>query len=594
MMEFGMKLIGKSILVSSLVLVLLMSGCDLVNKNQNDTRSKIYGQDLIINEVFTISPDKYYAYSWIEILNPTRRTIPWFDQAYPSTGSAVGEGGILIHSTNSGTAWADTSYTPSVGTIRSINYANFDTGYACGDNETIYKITTSGTVIDLSNNIQNRDQTISFNSITNQSTYLQSQDGTFDRFNRYAYVVGDKGTVYRTLNAGNSWTRVPTTRFTTKKLRSIYSKFFKLYVVGDSGGFYNSLTNGTSWNTKQYPEPFRALTFYSVFFITDSIGWVSGQNGTVLYTTNQGTSWTPETTNVSANLRGSFFGLAPDGQPAGPLFSVGSGCVVGDNGTILHTADFGQTWTHASSGTSAQLNTVYFTDSLHGFAFGNGGVALATVDGGYVWQAQKSGTTQNLLSCHFLGLRDTVSIVYYLQMYAQRNYIFYDRTTGTINQDFITHSDVGNIFFQPGPISIAPNGFAVITNDGLKFDEHTKMGPGTSTRVDFGLAFDSTGQPLKWDLLPSSQLMLIKVSGEVNGGRVLFASTQVLDCVRWGGYRPTPDPFPNNQPAPSIPEGWSLARYNNVLDVDPTKESTKQDFYLTSSPIPGWFSQLSR
>jgi photosystem II stability/assembly factor-like uncharacterized protein len=595
MMEKVMNFLGKNILALCTLLVIFMYGCDLVNKNQSTPNVNSLGRDLIVNEVFTISPDKYYAYSWIEIYNPTPRTILWFDQVYPANGSAVGAVGEVIHTTNSGVTWTDTLTNSALGTLRSLNFANYDTGFACGDGETIYKVTHSG-LIDISGNIASRDASINLSSITNQSTYLTPVDGAFDRLNRYAYVVGDKGTILRTLLAGKTWLRVPTAGPPTKQnLRNIYSLFFKLYVVGDSGTFLISLNNGTNWTLKNYPQPYRGFNYYSNFFISDSLGWVAGDNGTILFTTNQGTSWTPETTYVNATLRGSFFGLVPSGQIP-PIFSVGSGCVVGDNGTILHTQDFGATWRSVNSGTSARLNSVYFTDSLHGWAFGNGGVIVATTDGGGSWHSEQSGTTQNLYSGHFLGLKDTVQVNYYLAMQAQRNYIFIDKTTGTINPDFIVRTDTGTVLFAPyqSNLSIAPGGFAVITNDSLKFDEHTKMGPGKTTRLNFGFGADSLGNILRWNLLPSSQIILAKTSYEINRNQILFYNNQIVDVVRWGGYRPKPDPYPQNQPAGSIPEFWSLARYNNVHNVDPLKESTKSDFYMTQTPIPGWYSQLSR
>ena len=57
------------------------------------------------------------------------------------------------------------------------------------------------------------------------------------------------------------------------------------------------------------------------------------------------------------------------------------------NGTILKTIDGGTTWTTLSSGTTNDLNSVYFTDANTGYAVGDTGTILKTIDGGTTWTA---------------------------------------------------------------------------------------------------------------------------------------------------------------------------------------------------------------
>jgi photosystem II stability/assembly factor-like uncharacterized protein len=65
-----------------------------------------------------------------------------------------------------------------------------------------------------------------------------------------------------------------------------------------------------------------------------------------------------------------------------------TGWVVGDNGTILKTADGGVTWTAQISGTSQDLRGVDFADALYGWAVGSGGTVVRTADGGVTWTPQ--------------------------------------------------------------------------------------------------------------------------------------------------------------------------------------------------------------
>lgn len=57
----------------------------------------------------------------------------------------------------------------------------------------------------------------------------------------------------------------------------------------------------------------------------------------------------------------------------------------GDDGTILHSTDAGGTWTPQSSGTTLDLIEVDFVDSQHGWALEKNGRVLRTSDGGGSW-----------------------------------------------------------------------------------------------------------------------------------------------------------------------------------------------------------------
>ncbi len=63
-----------------------------------------------------------------------------------------------------------------------------------------------------------------------------------------------------------------------------------------------------------------------------------------------------------------------------------TGWIVGERGTLLHTADGGQTWDVQESGTDLWLMNVAFTDENTGFASGNNSMVIYTLDGGETWQ----------------------------------------------------------------------------------------------------------------------------------------------------------------------------------------------------------------
>ena len=78
------------------------------------------------------------------------------------------------------------------------------------------------------------------------------------------------------------------------------------------------------------------------------------------------------------------------------------GTVVGTGGTILRTIDGGATWNQQTSGTSEGLTAVFFTDANNGTAVGSNGMIVRTVNGGTTWVIQNSGTQENLNAVSFL------------------------------------------------------------------------------------------------------------------------------------------------------------------------------------------------
>jgi len=84
------------------------------------------------------------------------------------------------------------------------------------------------------------------------------------------------------------------------------------------------------------------------------------------------------------------------------LTSATAGVAVGDDGTILTTADGGATWTRNASlpGLTAHLRSVAFASATAGVAVGDDGTVLASTDGGTTWVLQPgpSGLTADLRS----------------------------------------------------------------------------------------------------------------------------------------------------------------------------------------------------
>ena len=75
--------------------------------------------------------------------------------------------------------------------------------------------------------------------------------------------------------------------------------------------------------------------------------------------------------------------------------------IVGYYGTILHSADRGQTWEIQPSPARRALFSVRFVDALKGWISGSYGTVLHTGDGGKSWRAQPVDTAEHLFASNW-------------------------------------------------------------------------------------------------------------------------------------------------------------------------------------------------
>ena len=141
---------------------------------------------------------------------------------------------------------------------------------------------------------------------------------------------------------------------------------------------------------------------YQVDFVSATHGYAVGDAGTILATTNGGSTWTAQTSGSTAALLSVHF------------VSATTGWAVGSSGTILKTTNGGTTWTAQTSGTTGTLNTVYFVSPTRGWAAGSStsGNILSTTDGGATWTMQAAGTINSISSLSFSSGGHGVAVGY--------------------------------------------------------------------------------------------------------------------------------------------------------------------------------------
>jgi photosystem II stability/assembly factor-like uncharacterized protein len=189
------------------------------------------------------------------------------------------------------------------------------------------------------------------------------------------FVIGNNS-VYRTTNGGSTWDSLganglggPDIWFTNTKTG---------FACGNNGGIWTTTNAGVSWatvrdiNTSDGCQPY---LFNDIFFPTPAKGYAVGQVGAVLRTQDSGVTWTCSV-HDGPGFNAVFF---PD---------TNNGWTVGGSGRIMHTTDGGVSWSSQISGTSEDLNCVFFTSATAGFAAGGGAscVVVGTTSGGAGWQ----------------------------------------------------------------------------------------------------------------------------------------------------------------------------------------------------------------
>ena len=157
------------------------------------------------------------------------------------------------------------------------------------------------------------------------------------------------------------------------------------------------MSNGTEWipaNLSSFSvyEFAQSGTIYDLndsSFISTSVGWICGDDGHILKTTN-GTSFSELTTGVNNN----FFGI--------DFVDANTGYVCGSSGKIMKTTNGGTTWSSQTSGTAVTLNSINFASAAVGFACGTSNIIVGTTDGGTTWNnitTRSHGYTYNDIVC---------------------------------------------------------------------------------------------------------------------------------------------------------------------------------------------------
>ncbi len=147
------------------------------------------------------------------------------------------------------------------------------------------------------------------------------------------------------------------------------------------------ILNSTGLNAQEYWLKQESPTSknLNVCVFTDSLnGWIGGDSGLIMNTTNKGKSWNSQNSGVRNGIVSLYFvnknvgfGLSLEFDETPPNY-IGT--------RILTTKNGGSTWNNYLFGdTGVFLNTIYFLDTLNGFIGGSGGELFYTTNAGNTW-----------------------------------------------------------------------------------------------------------------------------------------------------------------------------------------------------------------
>ena len=284
----------------------------------------------------------------------------------------VGDEGIILNTTDGGTTWSEISC-PVTYPLYNVHFINADTGWVGGDNESITEImrtTDSGLSWEL------KTLTSSASEGNNDIEFIHGNPGDPPR----GFVTAGLSHVWTTDDYGENWVTSPIGGCGAGDLESI------CFIDKDEGWFVgtpsavqevsivHTTDGGQTFDIQDNPtDP--DIKLNCVSFADNQHGIAAGVGTTILYTSDGGINW--ESRTVS-NYRWQSVHLNQSGKA----------WAVGRNGTIVYSTDWGYTWTTQESGVASELREVIFINDNEGWIVGGGtglpGVILHTTNGGVI------------------------------------------------------------------------------------------------------------------------------------------------------------------------------------------------------------------
>lgn len=248
-------------------------------------------------------------------------------------------------------------------------------------------------------------------------------------FNEFTGVLAGQGGIWRSTNSGVNWTHV----WAIDDMNSFSFLTASIgLVAGNNGKVLKTTNGGLNWS---YTNTTISENLYAIDWANATVCWTVGQGGKIMKSTNSGSSWYSQTNPISEDLKDLYMPDPGNGYIAGgttrelfgstinggnnwvyPLNQEGffinamycfpsfdKVILIGSNGRIRRSINFGNTWSIISSSATFTLNSVYFADLSTGYIAGDNGTILKSTNEGVNWSLQSSSSVNNLKSINFIN-----------------------------------------------------------------------------------------------------------------------------------------------------------------------------------------------
>jgi photosystem II stability/assembly factor-like uncharacterized protein len=159
------------------------------------------------------------------------------------------------------------------------------------------------------------------------------------------------------------------------------------WVVGEPGYIIKTTDGGETWFHYNIGKD----SVCSIFFVDSLNGWAAGYSDPILHTTDGGNSWILQYSQLDNYIGKRIFFLNKD-----------VGWIIGSFKGIMKTTDGGANWHFYSSSGFYSLNDIHFLDENTGWGVGQYGRLMKTEDSGLSWFEYNTGLSEDLYSICFI------------------------------------------------------------------------------------------------------------------------------------------------------------------------------------------------
>lgn len=189
------------------------------------------------------------------------------------------------------------------------------------------------------------------------------------------YAGGSDGVIYKTTNAGLTWSSVNDTNVYMGGINDIH--FFDeqngLAAGSSSKGFYmiRTTNGGQNWTGVSTPT---TSTCYQFYFDSPQNGWITTGSGRFMRTTDGGATWVVATVTGTTST---IYSIRK--ADASTYFMTGTA------GQVYRSTDAGISFSSVTSPLNVPFYSSEFTDANNGIVFGSNGATYRTTNGGTNW-----------------------------------------------------------------------------------------------------------------------------------------------------------------------------------------------------------------